>query len=174
MVLVHGHPFNRRMWTPQLESLAAGARVVAPDLPGYGGSAPIGPKTTMRELADAVLVLLDDLAVERATVVGLSMGGLVAMKLGLAHPGRVDGVVLAATTAAPVTAAEAAERRARADEITADGMLSTALDMAGRLFWPAARRDPALVELVFGMMIHAPPGPCFGDLPDALQGHPDR
>ncbi len=170
IVLVHGHPFDRRMWAPQLDSLTGDARVLAPDLTGYGSSPPRGSKITMRELADAVLGLLENLSVRRATVVGLSMGGLVAMELGLAHPDRVDGLVLAATTAAPVTGQEAGERRARAGEIEADGMLSTALDMAGKLFGPAARRDPALVETVFRMMIHTPPAGAAA----ALRGRAER
>jgi 3-oxoadipate enol-lactonase len=110
LVLLHGHPFDRRMWAPQLRSLSAGFRVLAPDLPGYGGAPPRGRTTTMGELADAVLDFIDALDVTRAVVVGLSMGGLVAMELGLRAPDRVVGLVLAATTAAPVTPTEVAER----------------------------------------------------------------
>jgi pimeloyl-ACP methyl ester carboxylesterase len=83
--------------------LAHDDRGVAPDLPGYGASPPGPPKITMRELADTVLGLMDAVEIERATIVGLSMGGLVAMELALAHPERLSGIVLVATTAAPVT-----------------------------------------------------------------------
>lgn len=38
LVLVHGHPFDRTMWHPQIEAFAASRRVVAPDLRGYGAS----------------------------------------------------------------------------------------------------------------------------------------
>lgn len=159
LVLLHGHPFDRRMWAPQLTSLSSGARrVIALDLPGYGQApAASGTVRTMSELADAVLELLDALEIERFAVVGLSMGGLVAMELGLADPVRVTAVVLAATTAAPVTAAEVRQREARADELEAEGLLPLALDMAGKLFGPTARRDPDLVSEIFAMMLHAPP-----------------
>jgi 3-oxoadipate enol-lactonase len=126
IVLVHGHPFNRGMWAPQADSLARDFRVVAPDLPGYGASPPRGARITMRELADAVLELVDGLGIARATVVGLSMGGLVAMELALARPDRVDGLVLAATTAAPVTPEEAHQRRGFAADIEENGMLGAA------------------------------------------------
>src|SRR5918992_9805 len=112
VVLIHGHPFNRRMWAPQLAALSGELRLVAPDLPGYGSSPPVSQKITMREFADAVLGVLDAAEVERAAIVGLSMGGLVAMELGLAPPERVEGLVLAATTAAAVTPEEAEARRA--------------------------------------------------------------
>lgn len=158
VVLIHGHPFDRRMWAPQLDALADRLRVVAPDLPGYGESPP-GPEPvmTMRALADAVLGLMDDRGIDRATVAGLSMGGLVAMELALAHPDRVAGVVLAATTAAPVDAAEAQAREAQARTLEREGTLPLALEMAGRLFGPAARRDPDLVGGVLTMMLHAQP-----------------
>jgi 3-oxoadipate enol-lactonase len=170
VVLIHGHPFDRNMWAPQLRELAADFRLVAPDLPGYGVSPPLGATTTMRELAEAVLALLDELEVRRATVVGLSMGGLVTMELALAHPERVAGVVLAATTAAPVTPQEAAKRRATADEIERSGMLMHALDMAAKVFGPAARTDPDLIEAVFRMMIHTTPAGAAA----ALRGRAER
>jgi len=170
VVLIHGHPFDRRMWLPQLEGLSDELRLVAPDLPGYGESPPRGAKTTMRELADAVLDLTAALDLDRMVVVGLSMGGLVAMEIGLAAPERVAGVVLTATTAQPVTSTEANERRATADRLEAEGLLGHALEMAARLFGPRARRDPDLVAHVIDMMLHAQPRGAAA----ALRGRAER
>jgi 3-oxoadipate enol-lactonase len=170
VVLIHGHPFDRRMWAPQFEALSRDFRMLAPDLPGYGASPSWPKKIAMSELADAVLTLMDAVEIERATIVGLSMGGLVAMELGLAHPERVSGLVLAATTAAPVTADEAAARRAQADEIEREGMLATALEMAARLFGPDARRNPQLLTAVFTMMVSTPPPGAAA----ALRGRAER
>ena len=99
------------MWAGQVEALSDEFRVIAPDLPGYGASPPLAQIMSMRRFADSVLELLDALGIARSTVVGLSMGGLVAMELGLAAPDRVDGVVLAATTAAPPTEEDVERRR---------------------------------------------------------------
>jgi 3-oxoadipate enol-lactonase len=170
IVFVHGHPFNRSMWEPQLAALAAEFRVIAPDLPGYGESPARGETNTMRELADSIVALLDALDVGRAVVVGLSMGGLIAMELGLNYPERVAGVVLAATTAAPLAPGEADTRRAAAAEMEANGMLTTALEMSARLFGPAARRDPAIVGAIFQMMISASPAGAAA----ALRGRAER
>lgn len=157
VLLVHGHPFNRSIWNRQFAALAGEMRLVAPDLPGYGESPPLGRKTTMRELADAVHGFLDHMAIDRAVVVGLSMGGLVSMELALAHPDRVAGLVLVATTAAPCTLDEARIRRARADFIERNGMMDHALMMAQRLFGQAARRNPEILSQVITMMLHSSP-----------------
>jgi pimeloyl-ACP methyl ester carboxylesterase len=170
IVFLHGHPFSRAMWSGQLAALGDEFRVVAPDLPGYGASPAAGRTISMRAIADAVVGLLDALALERATVVGLSMGGLVAMELGLGYPERVDGVVLAATTAAPVTDEEAERRRATAAQIERDGMLGHTLEMLPRLFGPAGSRDPELtVPIVTTMLRTDPVGPAA-----ALRGRAER
>ena len=170
VVLLHGHPFDRRLWLPQLAALADEFRLIAPDLPGYGRS-PVQPGTvTMRALAQAVAELLDELGVAETVAVGLSMGGLVAMELALADPARVRGLVLAATTAAPLDQEEAERRRATADTLERDGMLSAVVEMAGRLFGTRARREPALVAPVLQMMIETPPAGAAA----ALRGRAER
>ena len=170
IVLIHGHPFSRRMWTGQLDALSDEFRVVAPDLPGYGESPARGATITPRGLADAVVELMEALGIERATVVGLSLGGLVAMEFGLGNADRVDGLVLTATTAAPRTPEEAAMRRATAEGLERDGMLDHALEMAGRLFGPAARREPALVLPILETMLTTSPAGAAA----ALRGRAER
>jgi 3-oxoadipate enol-lactonase len=54
VVLVHGHPFDRTMWSRQLRSLDGAFRLIAPDLRGYGESPATAGTLTMRELADHV------------------------------------------------------------------------------------------------------------------------
>lgn len=170
IVFIHGHPFNRTMWAPQLKSLSHDFRVLAPDLPGYGESPGRGSKVTMREFADAVLESLDAAGVSDAVAVGLSMGGLVAMELGLNHPERIRGVVLAATTAAPATEQDAQQRRAVADQLERDGMFDVTLEMLGKLFGPDAKRDPDVLEPVISMMLRSSPAGAAA----ALRGRAER
>jgi len=157
IVFLHGHPFSRAMWASQVEALSDAFRVVAPDLPGYGESGTVDQIMSMRRLADSVVELLDDLEVTRATVVGLSMGGLVAMELGLGYPERVAGLVLAATTAAPPSAEDADRRRRAAADIDAHGMLGHTAEMLPRLFGPAASRDPELTAPIVETMLRTNP-----------------
>jgi 3-oxoadipate enol-lactonase len=170
IVFLHGHPFSRAMWAQQVAALSDEFRVVAPDLPGYGESPPLAQIISMRRFADEVLALLDALEVARATVVGLSMGGLVAMELGLGDPERVQGVVLAATTAAPLTEEEAARRRTSAAEIEARGMVGHTAEMLPRLFGPAAARDPAITAPIAATMLRTSPAGAAA----ALRGRAER
>jgi 3-oxoadipate enol-lactonase len=170
LVLIHGHPFSRRMWHGQLDELSDTFRVVAPDLPGYGDSPPREPIARPRDLADAVVELMDAIEIDRAVVVGLSLGGLVAMELALGNDDRVAGLVLTATTAAPLTPEEAEMRRAAADRVERDGMLDHALEMAARLFGPSARNDPALVLPIIETMLTTSPAGAAA----ALRGRAER
>lgn len=76
----------------------AGFRCIAWDMPGYGESSPI-ESLTFPTIADAAIRLLDLLDLDQAHVVGLSFGGQQALHLALEHPGRVDRLVLADTSA---------------------------------------------------------------------------
>jgi len=100
VVFLHGLGGSRTAWDPQLVALADDFRCVAWDLPGYGASPPPDGPMTFPALADAVASLLDTLGVERAPLVGLSLGGMVALHAALEHPDRVSGLVLCDTSPA--------------------------------------------------------------------------
>ena len=136
VVLIHGHPFNRSMWSPQSQPLAAaGFRVITPDLRGYGESEATAGTVTMRELAGDIVALLDSLSIKQAAVVGLSMGGLVAMELAT-ETDRVWALGLIATTAEPVSEAEQERRLRLAAAAERDGMAPLIAAMHGQLFGP--------------------------------------
>jgi 3-oxoadipate enol-lactonase len=97
LVLVEGLGVGRWGWEPVADRLARRFRVITVDNRGIGASdTPPGPYST-RVMADDVLAVLDDAGVATASVVGTSLGGMVAQELALAHPGRVDRLVLVAT-----------------------------------------------------------------------------
>jgi 3-oxoadipate enol-lactonase len=150
VALLHGHPFTRSIWHHQLGALSDRFRVVAPDLRGYGESPATPGVTAMSELADDVQSLLDRRGVEELAVVGLSMGGLVAMELAVAHPDRIWALGLVATTAQPLTDAERSERLAMADRVEAVGMRPLVEAMGPRLFGPDP--DGEMVERVLELM----------------------
>jgi 3-oxoadipate enol-lactonase len=168
VVLIHGHPFDRSLWHPQVAALATSFRVVAPDLRGFGES-PVTPHlVSLREYADDVAELLDRLGIGRAAIVGLSMGGLVAMELATGQPGRCWALGLIATTAEPVAAGESALRRERADLIERDGMQVLIDYMHTGLYGP--RCPPAVRERVDAMMARAP----VAGAAAALRGRAER
>jgi 3-oxoadipate enol-lactonase len=94
VVFLHGLGMTRTGFDPQLAALADRFRCVAWDMPGYGASpAPDGP-LTFPALATAVDGLLDTLGVADAHLVGLSLGGMVALHAALEHPRRVRSLAL--------------------------------------------------------------------------------
>lgn len=102
IVFIHGFPLNRMIWEAQWEGLSAHARIIAPDLRGFGESPMVEGVTDVAAYADDVREFLDALgATEPAIVVGLSMGGYVAMSYLRRYPEHVRALVLANTKATP-------------------------------------------------------------------------
>jgi pimeloyl-ACP methyl ester carboxylesterase len=81
-------------WRFNLPALAGGHRVLAPDLPGFGRSDKPRTRYGVPLFTRTLLRYLDSQGLERAAVVGASMGGRVALELALRHPGRVSRLVL--------------------------------------------------------------------------------
>lgn len=99
VVLVNSLGTVREMWSPQVEPLSKRFQVVRFDARGHGPTpSPLGD-WTVDDLADDIVDLLDGLGVERAHIVGISLGGATAMRLAVRNPDRVDRLVLA--SAAP-------------------------------------------------------------------------
>ncbi|HET9104788.1 MAG TPA: alpha/beta fold hydrolase [Solirubrobacteraceae bacterium] len=154
VVLLHGHPFDRSLWSPQVRGLATRFRVVAPDLRGFGES-PVTPGcVALPDYAGDVEELLDRLGVAHAALIGLSMGGLVAMELATANPSRWWALGLVATTAEPVTPQEQRVRRERADQVERYGIQVLVDYMHTGLY--GSRATPAVRDFVDRMMAQAP------------------
>ncbi|GII61123.1 alpha/beta hydrolase [Sphaerisporangium krabiense] len=178
LVLVHGHPFDRSMWAPQIAALAGPARrVVVPDLRGYGESGVVPGTTPLGAFARDIAALLDHLGLDRAVIGGLSMGGQIVMEFYRLFPERVRGLLLADTFAGADTAEGRRARRGQAERLLREGMGPYAEEVLTKMIAPynvAAR--PEVAAHVLGMMRAAPPAgaaaalrgraerPCYGDL----------
>ncbi|GAB7080485.1 alpha/beta fold hydrolase [Megalodesulfovibrio paquesii] len=120
VVLVHGWACSSEFFKEQLGPLAAAHRVLAIDLPGHGGSASSGP-FTQESLAQAVLAVMDHAGLDRAVLVGHSMGAAVIRRVALLQPQRVAGLVLldGAILFPPDDAAESARWKAEMEGFAA-------------------------------------------------------
>src|SRR5712691_13476263 len=96
ILLIHGFISSTLIWNEVFLPLAhAGFRVIAPDLPGYGYSEkPRDGEYTIESQAQAVLGLMDQLGIEKATIVGASYGAAIAATIALDHPEHVERLVL--------------------------------------------------------------------------------
>jgi pimeloyl-ACP methyl ester carboxylesterase len=101
VILIHGLGATKGSFLPSVVALAAGFRTIALDLPGFGDShKPLNAAYHPPFFARAVLELMDALDLSRAHLVGNSMGGRVALELGLRHPDRVNRLALLAPSLA--------------------------------------------------------------------------
>jgi pimeloyl-ACP methyl ester carboxylesterase len=94
MMHLHGFGLSGRYLLPTAELLRDDFHTLVPDLPGFGRSARVGARLDIPDLAEAAVRFLDDRGVERATLVGNSMGCPVIVEFAYRHPDRIDRAVL--------------------------------------------------------------------------------
>ena len=173
VVLLHGFPLDRTVWDEQLAALAAaGARVIRIDLRGCGESEPSDGPALMESLAGDLAGVLDALHVDRAALVGHSIGGYVALAFFRMYEERVSGLALVASHVA-----EDASRNANADAVQRelaggrdalalrlerDGTMDAAVESyLPRYFAPSVYRErPELVERARAVMQKQSPRGC--------------
>jgi 3-oxoadipate enol-lactonase len=140
IVMLHGIGGGKAQWAPQLDLLALhGWRAIAWDMPGYGESQMPAGDYTFAGLAASLTRLLDALAIERAIVLGHSMGGMVALETYAQAPERFAGLVLACTSSAFGKAEGDWQRRFISERLAP---LDDGLGMAGM----AARQVPRMMS----------------------------
>jgi pimeloyl-ACP methyl ester carboxylesterase len=172
VVLVHGHPFDRSMWRPQVEHLSRlGWRVIAPDLRGYGESTVVPGTTTLDVFAGDIARLLDHLGIERFVLGGLSLGGQIVLEFHRLFPHRISGMLLADTTAVAETADGVRLRYDTADRLLREGMSGYAAEVLLKMVAPATIvTQPAVADHVGRMMRATDPAGAAA----ALRGRAER
>ena len=165
VVLLHGYPFNRSLWTEQVSALSNSYRVITPDLRGLGESDSRPGAATMDRMAQDVAELLDHLEVSRAVVGGLSMGGYVALAFYKQFPSRVRALILADTRAQADTEEGKQTRFQQAEKALAEGMAGIADSMLPKLLTPeTVSKRPEVVKRVRDMMLKTKPEGAAGAL----------
>jgi pimeloyl-ACP methyl ester carboxylesterase len=165
VVLLHGYPFNRSLWTEQVSALSNSYRVITPDLRGLGESDSRPGAATMNRMAQDVVELLDQLEISRAVIGGLSMGGYVALAFYKQFPSRVRALVLADTRPQADTEEGKQTRVQQAEKALAEGMAGIADSMLPKLLTPeTVSKRPEVVKRVRDMMLKTKPEGAAGAL----------
>jgi pimeloyl-ACP methyl ester carboxylesterase len=172
LVLVHGHPFDRSMWRPQIEHFSrSGWRVIAPDLRGYGESTLVPAKTTLETFARDIAALLDHLGIDGVVLGGISMGGQIVMEFHRLFPERIRALVLADTSPQAETEDGKRLRNDTADRLLREGMGPFAEEVLPKMIAPAnIEALPAVAEHVRAMMRRSSPEGAAA----ALRGRAER
>lgn len=121
ILFIHAFPLDSSMWEPQVSAFQGETKVAAVDLPGFGSTKSSGNVMSMDAAADVAAKAAREAGIQRALVVGLSMGGYAALALWRRHRELVAGLVLANTKAEGDDAAGKDRRKALADRLKAEG-----------------------------------------------------
>ena len=121
IIFLHGFPFDKTSWQPQLESLKQTHRVIAYDIRGFGKSTAGKSAPTIRLFADDLIQFMDGLSINKAIVCGLSMGGYILLDAISRYPNRFEAIVLCDTQCIADTPESKAKRYKLIDEIALNG-----------------------------------------------------
>lgn len=157
ILLVHAFPLDSRMWSRQLAALAGSRAVLAPDLRGFGQRASEPGPTSIDQHARDLVDLLDRSRIVRAAIVGVSMGGYIALALHRIAPDRIAGLMLCDTKAEPDSDQAKSARTARIERIRRDGLGFLPDEMMPVLVAPSASEEVKL-ELRRIMLEQRPQG----------------
>jgi pimeloyl-ACP methyl ester carboxylesterase len=159
VLLLCGIGAKRQGWYKQLPVLGERLRAIAIDYRDVGDSDPAAEQYSIRELADDVYALAGELGIGRASLIGISMGGFIALELALARPEFVDRLILVVTSAGGPTHVSTSPEVMRAmmpgdsQFETGDGARRVCALVAGPGF---AERNPEAIEEFAEIATHNP------------------
>lgn len=172
LLLLHGFPHDRSLWSAQLGAGIQDVRMIAVDLPGFGESARVDVPS-LDAWADWIAAVLDTLGIERVTVGGLSMGGYLCFAFWRRHRERVQGLVLADTKAGADGDDARAGRRAMQQLVADKGVGAVAEKMITGMVGKTTRATkPDVVAELDAMMRRASPR-AVHDALDAMRTRDD-
>lgn len=138
LIFLHGFPFNKLMWENQLLELKTNYRCIAYDVRGHGESESSEVAFSIALFAEDLVAFMDALQIEKAVIVGLSMGGYIAMNAIQKHSNRFAGLVLCDTQCMADTIEGKEKRKKTIGFIERNGLEVYAEESLKNLFAPAS------------------------------------
>ncbi len=138
LIFIHGFPFNKEMWSAQLTALGSSYRCIAYDVRGHGDSEAGAAQFSIPQFADDLFSFMDALKIDKAIIVGLSMGGYIALHAIEKSPARIVGLVLCDTQCAADTQEGRDKRKKTIAFIQKNGLEVYSEESLKNLFAPAS------------------------------------
>jgi len=159
LVLLHGYPLDHHLWDEVAPLLADTFDMIIPDLRGFGGSSTVDSFYAMEDFAADIAALLDHLEVQKAAIVGHSMGGYVALAFARLYPERVTGLGLVSSQVLADAPDRKEGRYKSAAEVADKGIASVVETMT-----PKFTSNPQLQEFARESMEQQQPAAFIGAL----------
>jgi len=158
VVFIHGFPFSKAMWGPQMSALASGYRVVTYDIRGHGESDRGDGHYLIEFFVDDLIGLLDALHIDDPVLVGLSMGGYIVLRAVERSPERFSALVLCDTRSEADSNEGKLKRAAMIRLLKTEGIDAFAEQSIKTLFAPDSfTKNPSAVSFVRDTILATPP-----------------
>lgn len=165
VVFIHGFPFSKEMWKPQIDALKKDHYLITYDVRGHGASDVGDGQYTVECFVDDLIGLLDHVKVSRAVVVGLSMGGYIALRAIERNPERFRALVLCDTRSEADGNEGKIKRAQQAKTVKSGGMKKFAETFLKAVFHEATfQTNPQAVEMIRDMIERSSPLAVAGTL----------
>ncbi len=173
VIFIHGFPFNKNSWKPQVEFLKSSCRVINYDIRGFGNSTAGNEEFSIKLFADDLINFMDALKIDKAIVVGLSMGGYIILNAVERYTERLEAIILCDTQCIADTAEGKEKRFKTIEQIEASGLNEFTNGFAKNVFsaiTQSAKND--IVEEIKTTILSTPPEIVIATL-KALAGRSD-
>ncbi len=165
VVFIHGFPFSKEMWKPQVEALKKEHYVITYDVRGHGKSDVGDGQYSVEYFVDDLIGLLDHMKLSSVVVAGLSMGGYIALRAIERNPERFRGLVLCDTRSEPDNNEGKIKRAAQAKTVKSDGMKNFAEGFLKAVFYEKSfQSQPDAVAEIKTIIENSSPAAVAGTL----------
>jgi 3-oxoadipate enol-lactonase len=158
IIFVHGFPFDKSSWQPQIDFLRKTNRVIAYDIRGFGKSTAGHDKITIRLFADDLIKFMDTLSIKKAIVCGLSMGGYILLNAVHQYPEKFKAIILSDTQCIADSAEAKDKRTQTVTKIKTKGLHEFADGFIENIFCQESKDNKKeLVESIRNTILNTPP-----------------
>ena len=165
IIFVHGFPFDKSSWKPQMDFFKNTHRVISYDIRGFGKSAIGDEELSMRLFADDLVKLMDGLQINKAIVCGLSMGGYILMNAAYRYAERFEAIILSDTQCIADSPEMKLKRAATIEQITTNGLENFSAGYVKNVFCAESQNTKKeLVEQLKQTILSTSPAAIIGTL----------